>query len=176
MSAKVLILPGYGNSGALHWQSRWEQANPAFVRVQQRDWDAPVCDDWVAAIEDAVRSAGPDVVLVAHSLGCLAVAHWAATPHSPIRGALLVAVPDPEGPDFPAQASGFGEPPARSFAFSSTVVISDDDPYGTPAYSAQLAQAWGSSAVRVGSCGHINAESGLGDWAAGFELLRQLRD
>ena len=175
VSVNALILPGIGNSGPQHWQSRWEQANPEFVRVQQRDWDAPVRDDWVAAIEDAASRAGPDVVLVAHSLGCLAVAHWAAMPHSPVRGALLVAVPDPGGPAFPVEASGFGQPPEMPFAFTSIVVISDDDPYGTTAFSTQCAKAWGSRVVRIGNCGHINAESGLGDWPAGFDLLRKLR-
>jgi predicted alpha/beta hydrolase family esterase len=96
-------------------------------------------------------------------------------PHSPVRGALLVAVPDPDGPAFPVEASGFGAPPEMPFAFNSIVVISDDDPYGTATYSAQCAKAWGSRVVRIGNRGHINAESGLGDWPAGFELLRQLR-
>jgi len=173
--AKALILPGIGNSGPLHWQSLWEQAHPEFVRVHQRDWDQPVCADWVATIEAAVSRAGPDVVLVAHSLGCLAIAHWAAMPHSQVRGALLVAVPDPGGPAFPVEASGFGEPPEMPFAFKSTVVVSDDDPYGTTAFSAQCAKAWGSRMVRIGNCGHINAESGLGEWPAGLELLRELR-
>jgi uncharacterized protein len=68
LSAKVLILPGIGNSGPLHWQSIWEQSHPEFVRFQQHDWDNPVCEEWVAVTEEAVRRTGPDVVLVAHSL------------------------------------------------------------------------------------------------------------
>lgn len=173
MSASVLILPGIGNSGPDHWQSIWEQAHPGFVRVQQRDWDNPVCADWVAAIEQAAKAAGPDVVLVAHSLACLAVAHWAAKPHAPIKAALLVAVPDATGLNFPREAVGFSVTPTRPFSFSSTVVISSDDPYGSPAHSERLATAWGSRVVHVGNCGHINASSGLGAWEAGFELLRQ---
>ncbi|WP_249115702.1 alpha/beta hydrolase [Azoarcus sp. L1K30] len=176
MPATVLVLPGIGNSGPLHWQTLWEQSHPDFVRVHQRDWDNPVCADWVAAIEEAVRRARGDVVLVAHSLACLAVAHWAATPHSPVKAALLVAVPDPDGPNFPVQASGFGGPPKRPFAFRSTVVVSGDDPYGTPVHAMQLAAAWGSNTVCIGDCGHINASSGLGSWPAGFELLSQLCD
>jgi hypothetical protein len=175
LSGSVLILPGIGNSGPEHWQSTWEQAYPGFVRVQQRDWDNPVCADWVAAIEQAVKEAGPAVVLVAHSLACLAVAHWAAKPHSPIKAALLVAVPDADGPNFPREAHGFSETPARPFPFHSTVVISSDDPYGSPAHSERLATTWGSRVVHVGNCGHINASSGLGAWPQGFELLRELR-
>jgi Serine hydrolase len=53
LSAKVLILPGIGNSGPLHWQSIWEQSHPEFVRFQQHDWDNPVCEEWVAVTEEA---------------------------------------------------------------------------------------------------------------------------
>jgi len=145
------------------------------VRVQQRDWDNPVCEEWSAAIEDAVKPAGPDVVLVAHSLACLVVAHWAAKQHAPIKAALLVAVPNSKGPNFPAEALGFSETPTRPFSFQSAVVVSGNDPYGSPDHSEQLAAAWGSHVVHIGSCGHINADSGLGAWPEGYELLKQLR-
>jgi predicted alpha/beta hydrolase family esterase len=175
MPATVLILPGLGDSGPQHWQSLWEQSQPDFVRVQQRDWDNPICEEWVAAIEEAVKRAGPDVVLVAHSLACLAVAHWAAKPHAPIKAALLVAVPDCRGPEFPDEAVGFSDTPNQPFPFRTTVVVSADDPYASPEHSEQLAAAWGSRVVHIGSCGHINANSGLGAWAEGYELLNQLR-
>lgn len=176
MAHPVLILPGIGNSGPQHWQTLWEQAHPGeLTRVQQRDWDHPVRDEWVAALEAAARRAGPDVVLAAHSLACLVVAHWAAGSHAPIRAALLVAVPDPRGPAFPPESIGFSDPPARPFSFRSTVVVSDDDPYGSPGYSERLAAAWGTRIVHVGRCGHINSASGVGTWTRGWELLTELR-
>jgi hypothetical protein len=175
LSAPVLILPGIGNSGPQHWQSIWQQSNPEFVRVQQRDWDNPVCEEWVAAVEQAVTRAGSDVVVVAHSLACLVVAHWAAKQHAPIKAALLVAVPDCNGPNFPKEARGFTATPTEPFAFRSVVVVSDDDPYGSPELSERLAAAWRSRVVHIGSRGHINASSGLGAWPEGYELLNQLR-
>ena len=176
MPTPVLILPGIGNSSPQHWQSLWEQANPDFVRVQQRDWDHPVCDEWVAGIEKAVQEAGPGVVLVAHSLGCLAIAHWAANKHFPIRGALLVAVPDPTAPDWPKEIAGFSQTPVQPFDFPSIVVASTNDTYGTLAHAATLAKHWGSTLVNIGGRGHINGESGLGDWPEGFALLDRLRN
>jgi predicted alpha/beta hydrolase family esterase len=175
MSAPVLILPGIGNSGPLHWQSMWEQAHPDFVRVQQRDWDRPVCEEWVATLEAAVKRAGPRVVLVAHSLGCLTVAHWASGPHSPVGAALLVAVPDPNGPNCPQGITGYSLTPTQPFPFPGTMVISTDDPYGSPEHAERLARAWGSRVVHIGARGHINAESGLGEWGEGYDLLEQLR-
>lgn len=175
MKAKVLILPGITNSGPDHWQTLWEQSSPDFVRVQQHDWDNPICSDWVDNIETAVRHNGPDVVLVAHSLGCLALAHWASRLHSPIKAALLVAVPDPDGPSFPPEAVGFSQTPTARFSFPVTVVCSDNDPYGTLEFSEKMTTAWGGRLVQIGSQGHINADSGLGMWPQGIALLDQLR-
>lgn len=170
----LLICPGIGNSGPEHWQSRWERANPDFVRIAQRDWDKPVCAEWTAVLESTVQRLGPSVVVVAHSLACLAVAHWAARPHAPIRAALLVAVPDPAGAAFPVEASGFSPLPMQPFSFPSIVVSSSDDPYGSSEHAAACAAAWGSRLVEIGAAGHINASSNLGDWPAGLALLQQL--
>jgi len=170
----VIILAGIGNSGPQHWQSIWQKKNPNFVKVEQRDWDRPICSEWTATLESAVQHSGPNVVLVAHSLACLVVAHWAAQEHAPIKAAMLVAVPDPRGPNFPKQALGFSTTPEKSFSFPSIVVISTDDPYGTIENSTRLANSWGSRIVNIGARGHINAQSDLGDWPEGFDLLPQL--
>ena len=172
----MLILPGYGNSGPQHWQTLWQQSDPDFERVQQRDWDNPDCGEWCAALDAAAKRAGAGAVVVAHSIGCLVVAHWAAGAHAPIKAALLVAVPDPAGPAFPEEASGFSVTPVQPFAFASMVVTSTDDPYGTADHASRLANAWGSRVVNIGVRGHINADSGLGAWPDGYNLLTQLRD
>jgi predicted alpha/beta hydrolase family esterase len=169
----ILILPGIGNSGNDHWQSRWQELLPHARRVEQQDWDHAVCGVWVAALETAVRSSEPHVVLVAHSLACLQVAHWAASTHCRIRGALLVAVPDPEGAAFPREATGFSPLPVGRFAFPSIIVTSSNDPYGSVDHAHRCAGAWGSRLVEIGMAGHINAGSGLGDWAQGQALLSE---
>jgi len=173
-SAKILMLPGCGDSGPMHWQSRWEAENPSFLRVAQDDWTRPVCKDWRARLEDAVAQIGPETVLVAHSLGCLLVAHWAASTHQRIKAALLVAVPDPAAPEFPSAAIGFARPPMQPLPFRSLIVASSDDPYADLGYARDCATAWGSELVAIGAAGHINALSGLGRWSKGFELLRHL--
>ena len=43
------------------------------MRISPASWDEPELDDWLEAI---TRVTTPDSVLVAHSLGCLAVANW----------------------------------------------------------------------------------------------------
>jgi predicted alpha/beta hydrolase family esterase len=174
MKMNALTLPGLGNSGAGHWQSRWEQAWPGIVRVQQRDWSQPVCHEWTETLESAVARAGSDVVLVAHSLGCLLVASWSVRTRLAIRGALLVAPPDPDGPNFPAAPRGFSSPPRTPLSFSSIVVASTNDPYGSLAFARSCAENWGSEFADIGAAGHINAASGLGDWPEGFTQFRRL--
>jgi predicted alpha/beta hydrolase family esterase len=109
---------------------------------------------------------------VAHSLGSLQVVHWAAAGHRhAIRGALLVAPPDPLAAGFPAEASGFAPLPERALPFPSVLVASHDDPYASLDFSRRCAEAWQSRFVEVGAHGHINAESGLGDWPQGRAWL-----
>ena len=175
MSENVIILAGIGNSGPQHWQSLWEQSNPKFERVEQSDWNNPICEEWGAALEVAAKRAGPNVVVVAHSVACLVVAHWAAQEHASIKAALLVAVPDSTGQNFPKEAIGFSATPTKPFNFPSIVVVSTNDPYGTLENSTGFAKAWGSHFVNIGDCGHINASGGLGAWPEGYELLSQLR-
>jgi uncharacterized protein len=176
---RVLVLPGYLNSGSGHWQTRWEETQARFTRVQMPDWVRADCDAWCRALDAAVGEAlaqGERVLLAAHSLGCLTAAHWAARHASEARlaqvaGALLVAPPDPHGSAFPAEASGFDPVPLVPLPFASIVVASNDDPYGGMPFAERCATAWGSRSIDIGARGHINAESGLGDWPQGLEWL-----
>ncbi|CAL1517530.1 alpha/beta fold hydrolase [Chitinophaga sp. MM2321] len=174
MEIKVLTAPGLGSSGPLHWQTLWEQSIPGTQRIEQHDWDAPVCAQWVTAIEEAVAKAGPRVVIAAHSLACIALVHWARQTKLSITGALLVAPADAERTDFPAVASGFTPIPLNKLPFKSIVVASTNDEYCTAERAAFFAAHWGSRYVKMGPKGHINADSGLRDWAKGQKLLKEL--
>lgn len=70
VNVPTLIVPGIGNSDHFHWQTLWESANSLFVRMPQRDWNSPVCDEWVNVLVQAVVAIGKSPGLVAHSLGC----------------------------------------------------------------------------------------------------------
>lgn len=173
MTPPVLILPGHGNSGPQHWQTLWELRHPDWQRVDLGDWNSPVCEDWVRALDLAVRACPAPPLLVAHSLACLLVAHWAHRAAFTLKGAFLVAVPDPQRPSFPPMARGFAPVPMEPFAFRSLVVASVNDPFGSLAHAKQCATAWGSSFVEIGAAGHINADSGHGAWAEGYALLQR---
>ncbi len=174
MTTRVLIVPGWGDSGPDHWQSLWEQAHPEFRRVVQRDWLYPIRAEWVETLARDVRAAGGPVVLVAHSLGCIAVAHCALDRTLPITAALLVAPPDVERPDFPPVIEGFAPIPRAPLAFPSVVVASRTDPFTAFERSRDLAAAWGSRLVDAGDLGHVNADAGVGPWPLGETLLAEL--
>lgn len=177
MTPSVLILPGFGNSGEMHWQSLWEQGHSDFRRVVQKDWLHPVCHEWVLALENALKETNSDVVLVAHSMACLVLAQWASHKnHALIKGALLVAPPNPKKTTFPKEAIGFEQIFNDCFDFPSIVVASTNDEYATLDYAKSLAKSWGSEFVNVGAKGHINANSALGFWDEGWDLLRRLRE
>lgn len=174
METTVLILPGIGNSGPRHWQSLWERTGTEYVRVEQRDWDRPDCAEWAAALDKAVRRLKNPPVLVAHSLACLVVAYWAVNQKQFVKGALLVAPPDPNGPNFPKQAVGFSPVPLARLIFPSIVIASSNDPYSSLDFAKRCALSWGSRFINIGDCGHINAQSGLGSWPEGMAQLLSL--
>ncbi len=169
---EFILLPGIGNSGNTHWQTRWENADPSIRRFSPTSWDEPSLSDWIAALERITRSATTPPVLVAHSLACLLVAHWQKVSDAPAKGAFLVAVPDPSSATFPAQAAGFAGVPQERFRFPSLVVASTNDPYGSLTYAEMRAAQWGSDLKVIGAVGHINGHSGLEDWPEGLGLLR----
>jgi len=176
----VLTVPGLGNSGPLHWQTLWEGARSDIARVELGMWNAPRRNAWVGKLDHAIRTARAPVILVAHSLGCLTVAWWAALASQPwawpVTGALLVAPPDLNHGDHPMLAREFGPHPKVLLPFPAILVASRDDPFAHIDRAFDMAKDWGAAFVDAGAVGHINAVSGLGDWREGMGLLDRLVD
>lgn len=172
----VLVLPGYGDSGPQHWQSRWEASDRRFRRVDQQEWFEPQLDEWLAALDRAIAACPASPVLAAHSLGCALVAHWAQrTGGRAVRGALLVAPSDvDELVNVLDAVRSFAPLPLVRLPFPTIVVASDDDIYMSPARAQAVAHAWGSRLVQLSGAGHINADSGFGEWPEGRALLDEL--
>lgn len=181
----ILLLPGWQDSGPTHWQSVWEQRH-GYRRVEQHDWMRPLRGDWIARLQDTVldleADRAPDapahIVLVAHSLGCQLVAAWAA--HSSlshrIRGALLVAPGDPQRDELAAVLTSWSPLVLQPLPFPAVMLASQDDPYCSFVRAGQFAAGWGAHFVDYGTTGHINADSGLGEWADGHARLMALCD
>jgi len=173
----VLVLPGWQNSGPGHWQSRWEALH-GFFRVDQHDWMTPKRGDWIARLEDVILDTDGPVVLVAHSLGCILTAAWAQVSRSTgrVQGALLVAPGDPERDELSGVLPSWAPIVREPLPFSSILLGSRNDPYCSFEKAQALANAWGSRFIDCGESGHINAETGLGDWHDGLAWLNELND
>jgi hypothetical protein len=168
------VLPGLYDSGPRHWQTRWE-ALYGYTRIHQHDWDTPDIADWLHTINEVTAPfPSENLILIGHSLACCTIVRWAEHYQRPIKGALLVAPSDTEAPSYPAGTTGFTPMPLHTLSFPSIVVTSSDDYYVTPERAGYFANSWGSRLVTLGDYGHLNSDSGLGDWPQGHQLLQTL--
>lgn len=173
----VLVLPGWQNSGPDHWQSRWQARHPHWRRVEQADWFRPHRADWLAALDAAAATASGELVLLAHSLGCITVAHWAAARPAAVarvRHAFLVASPDIERADLPAELADFAPAPRAPLPFPATLAASRNDPFCRFERAQALAADWGAALWDLGAAGHVNIAAGYGDWPEGHARLMAL--
>jgi uncharacterized protein len=132
--------------------------------------------DWMAQLEETILAADEPVVLVAHSLGCILTAAWASHSQNThrVKAALLVAPGDPEREALQGVLPSWAPVPMRPLPFPSQLVGSRDDPYCSFDRVQAMGVAWGATFTDLGNAGHINAETGLGAWAQGRTMLRQL--
>lgn len=174
-ASNVLLLPGWQNSDPDHWQSRWERLY-ADRRVEQHEWMRPRRGDWLTQLEEAVLAAPGPVRLAAHSLGCILVAAWAAHSQNThkVLGALLVAPGDLERDDLRQMIPGWAPIVRQPLPFPALLTAADNDFYCAAGRSRQLAADWGAAFVDAGPRGHLNSESGLGDWPEGRALLNSI--
>ena len=170
-STSIIIVPGWRDSGPGHWQTLWAERLPQARRVVQDDWHTPTRSAWVARLEDTVLEQPGPVVIVAHSLGCITTAHMKPEAAARVRGALLVAPADPERR---AVLSDFAPVPYAALPYRSILVASSNDPYCPIRLAGAYARAWGSEFVRLQNAGHINVDSGHGEWPLGRALLQSL--
>lgn len=176
---RYLIVPGWQGSAAEHWQSHWQRSLPNSARVEQADWLNPDRATWVAELQRSIASDPRPTILIAHSLGCITVAHWAA--QAPVqllrrvRAALLVAPADVERANCPPALQNFAPIPPHLLPFPSQLVGSDNDSAASAARAIKLARDWGSEAAILSGAGHINVKSGHQRWEQGFAYLYRLQ-
>ena len=181
----VLIVPGLRDQVDVHWQTLLAadlQAQGHKVRtvppMGRADLD---CATKVAAIEREAQAIDGPVILVAHSGGCVMVAHWARQTRRAVWGALLAAPPDfeeamPEG--YPSledlRAGGWLPVPRERLPFPSIVAASRDDPLGDFDRVTELARDWGGRLVDLGEVGHLNPAAGPGPWPRAEQFIEEL--
>jgi hypothetical protein len=171
---KIFTVPGLYNSGPQHWQTYWEREH-GFTRIEQKEWEAPVCNDWLQTIDTAVTSyPANEVILIGHSLACCTIVRWAEKYQRIIKGVLLVGPSDVEAPLYPPGTTGFSPMPLYKLPFPSIVIASSNDEYVSMERANYFAANWGSQLINAGDLGHINSSSDLGNWPFGISQLQKL--
>jgi len=177
----VLIVPGLRDHVPQHWQTLLAAALPKVRCVPPMGREDLDVSARVAAIEREAQAIEGPLVIVAHSGGCIMVAHWARQTRRPVQGALLATPPDfeqpmPQGYPTLAQldAGGWLPVPRDWMPFPSIVASSRNDPLGDAARVAELAGDWGSRLVDLGEVGHLNPASGFGPWPKAHEFIEEL--
>ncbi|MFW0789150.1 RBBP9/YdeN family alpha/beta hydrolase [Gordonia sp. CPCC 205333] len=151
---RAIIVHGYlGNSGK-HWfgslTSELTQAGIAARAVDLPDPTQPRLDDWIEHLDGQIGQPDPELLLIAHSLGCVTTTAYLRQLTSPFAlGGLVTVAPFyeklPTLPELDGFISAIDEPPDGLREISSKilqriVIRSDDDPYVPVAHSNRYAQ------------------------------------
>ena len=165
---KILLVPGLHNSGPDHWQSRWHQQFPQWQRMLGLPWDKPDLTVWSAKLASKLRSRRSRVHLVAHSFGALTAIAAARLQPDKVSSILIVAPADPARFGIPDEAL------AGSIKVSAQLIASRNDPWMSFERAEYWSRQWQVPLFDAGAVGHINAQSGHGEWSQGLNLLNTL--
>lgn len=181
MTVTVVFVPGLRGHVGDHWQTHAAVAIPGSVTVAPLTEDRLSLAARVAALDAAVNAVAGDIVLAAHSAGCLMVAKWACAPTRAIRGALLATPADVETPlpsGYPTlaelNANGWCPAPRCALPFPAIVAASRNDPLASFDRVAGLSQSWNARLHDAGHVGHLNPPAGFGPWDDALPLIAQL--
>ncbi len=178
MREKVLLLHGWGGSDYPHWQS-WlageiakDYGQVAFPLLDNPHF--PTKNRWMKQVKTLLKEFKPDVV-ICHSL---ANTLWFHLCHEgeidTVKRLLLVAPPrmdlelDTIKTFFPVTV------PTDLYAEEVSLVTSDNDPYMTQAEAKELEQDIGIEMKVLESAGHINADSGFGEWPWALDWVKKV--
>ncbi|CAJ1790882.1 TPA: RBBP9/YdeN family alpha/beta hydrolase [Aeromonas veronii] len=165
---KILLVPGLHNSGPDHWQSRWHEHFPYWQRMTGLPWEKPDLTVWSAKLASKLRSRRSRVHLVAHSFGALTAIAAARLQPEKVASLFLVAPADP------ARFGIVDERLEGPLQVSAQLVASRNDPWMSFERAEYWSRQWQVPLFDAGNAGHINAQSGHGDWHQGLELLGSL--
>lgn len=176
MSRKVLLLHGWGGSDYPHWQS-WlagelakNYGTVSFPLLDQPHF--PSKNRWMRQVKALLADFRPDTV-ICHSL---ATTLWFHLCHegeiAPVETLFLVAPPRLTCEIETIKSFFPVTPPGALFADSVQLVTSTTDPYMTPEEAQALQAALGVPMRVLEDAGHINADSGYGEWPWILEQIK----
>ncbi|MFT3737436.1 MAG: alpha/beta hydrolase [Breznakibacter sp.] len=173
----VIFIPGPHVALDSHWIYNWAHEFGTLHVLQPIHVGPPQRSLYVKALEREVAKY-PDgsVWVVAHDLGCHAVAHWASVTTRKLAGAFLVSPPDIRKYETKHLTIGFWPHATKPFPFPSMLVMANNDNLCFIQVGHSYASLWQSYLVNVGPKGHLLRNDGIGQWAEGLELFKQFAE
>ena len=177
MHKKILLLHGWGGSDFPHWQA-WLAGEIAkdygyvnFLRLS--NFDTPKLDVWSEELKSTLEDFKPDIV-VCHSLANTLWFHLCNSEElQTVEKLYLVAPPslnckvEELREFFPLKA------PKNLYAKNSLLITSTNDPYMSVEEAKRLQKELSVEMKVLENAGHINNDSGFGEWEWMFEELRK---
>lgn len=168
MRQKTLLLHGWGGSDEPHWQA-WiageiakDYGTVSFPLLDNPHF--PSKNRWIKQVKALLSEFQPEVV-ICHSLGCTLWLHLCNEGEiAPVKRLLLVAPPrltcelETLKSFFPLEA------PNSLYADEAMLVTSDNDPYMSQEEALKLQRTLGVVMKVINNAGHLNADSGYGEW------------
>lgn len=166
MNKKVLLLHGWGGSNFPHWQS-WLAAELAknygtVSFLEFSDFDFPDLNIWKNELKDTLNSFQPDIV-ICHSLANTLWFHIVDDIQE-IQKLYLVAPPSFQCAVEEIKEFFPLELPTKTSAKETLLVSSTNDPYMTIGEAKELQKSLQIPIKVLENAGHINADSGYGEW------------
>lgn len=165
---QVLLVPGLHNSGDEHWQSVWHRRFPHWQRLTGLPWDQPNLTVWSERLAELLAQSQEPVHLVAHSFGTLTAVAASRLQPDKVASLFLAAPADPDRFGI-AESRLVGPLPAPAL-----LVASRSDPWMSFAQANRWSRLWQVPLFDAGEVGHINVQSGHGEWDDGLALLGDL--
>ncbi|MCW8896201.1 alpha/beta hydrolase [Sulfurimonas sp.] len=168
MNKKILILHGWGGSNFPHWQS-WlageiakDYGKVSFLRLN--DFDFPNKSEWKHQLIKELEDFKPDIV-ICHSLANILWFHICNDTILTEVEKLYLVVPPSLKCDIPELESFYPcEIPTNLYAKEALLISSTDDPYMTQDEVKALQNELNIPMKVLEGAGHINADSGFGEW------------
>jgi hypothetical protein len=178
MKQRVLLLHGWGGSDYPHWQS-WlaselskEYGCVSFLRLS--DFDFPKKDAWREEVIKELQEFKPTIV-ICHSLANLLWFHLCNEENiADVEKLFLVAPPSLKNEIEEVKSFFPVDAPKNLHAKEALLVCSTDDPYMSLDEAKSLQKELNIEMTTLQDAGHINADSGFGEWIWMLNKIKEI--
>lgn len=186
---KFVILHGTMGTPDGNWfpwlAEELEKLGQTVVRPQLPTPEGQTSDNWIKIIKETVDSLGEsmsDVVIVAHSMSCLAACDYLAQTDKPINSAFFVAGFAETHPDWPEPYPTLNNPfveksldwdKVRANCSKIYCFDGDDDKYVSMGMAKKFAEFCGAPLEIIPNGGHLTEDSGYKTFPLLLKLIRK---